>query len=991
MIDKKLKFEVAFRNSLALRFIVLVVMFLALTMSAASYFNYKNQHDQLVRQLITKGEMLGKFVSLVSPDAILGYDVLLLERYMQEIANREDVLYAAIVAPNGNGLAGYFDSNYIPKKLKAESKLSITEKLSLFDDQSLVLTLSFPINVDGELLGIIHIGLTKARIENEARAVFLSHIYQTFATIIALSLGIFYVFKRRVLNPIVNIKAAIQRISLGHFDYQIGATSKDELGVLARGFDAMSEYLKLSYDELQEKNQELLAATKAKSYFLANMSHEIRTPLTAIVGFSESLLDSELTNANRLAAINTIIRNGNYLQKIINDILDISKIEADKLEVEIREIETFDLISDVCDLVGLQAKEKGLEFHINFEYPIPATIHTDGLRLKQILVNLCSNAIKFTERGSIYVDVGFSRVNSQLVVSVADTGIGLTEDQMERIFKPFTQADSSTTRKFGGTGLGLTLTRQLTEMLGGSISVKSDYGKGSRFTITIAAGQIDSEAMIYSDAKITKSTNSVLEQVDARNIKGNLLVVDDNPDNQRLIKFFLSNTQLHIYSAFNGMEAIRAVEGHHFDIILMDMQMPVMDGLEAIEKIRNKGFIGPIISISADELPQSEEKARMAGCCEVLKKPIDKRKLVSYLYHHLVKILTPNKPLQVQYRGRVLLAEDTPDNQRLIQLMFEKWGVTLTVVENGQEAVQAALANDYDLILMDMQMPVMGGVEATQKIIEGGCKTPIVALTANALKHDRETYDNIGCAGFIAKPIKRDVFEKVLAKFLHQEQVAKEAEPFKIVRRNSLPEDDKVTPANIQTQQQLTEIVSNALQLSARPEETRLPLSQHEEDDSAIDELRSTELQSLGLALNQLAKVMDHPLLRQFMRQIEIKNGVEPSHSWAQSRNETEIDQPLYSSILSQEPDMVDMVRKYVSNLAKTQDELNQALAQRHWDKVIQIVHDIKGTGTAFGFPELSAIARDMDNILKSRQYNAVEKIAQDLNVTYNRILAARF
>jgi len=981
MINNSLSFEVAKRNSLALKFIVLVVIILSITMSTASYINYQHQKLQLNKQLVSKGEMLGNFVSLVSPDAILEYDLVLLERYMKEIANREDVLYAAVILPNGNGLAGYFDPQVSATLKKHNDEFSITDKVSQIDELPNTLTLSFPVTVDGELLGIIHVGLTTERIDSAAKAVFLRNMYQTLAIIIALSLGIFYVFKRRVLNPVTQLMTAVKSISDGKFDHQIGASNKDELGVLARGFDTMSAYLQLSYEKLQEKNQELEAATKAKSYFLANMSHEIRTPLTAVIGFSESLLDSELSNANRQAAINTIIRNGNYLQKIINDILDISKIEADKLEVEIRETSIFEIFHDVCELVSLQAKEKGLEFNTNYEYPIPAVIYTDALRLKQILINLCSNAVKFTEHGSIYVDVSYSRMHSQLVVSIADTGIGLTEDQLERIFKPFTQADSSTTRKFGGTGLGLTLTRQLTEMLGGSITVKSEFGKGSRFTFTIATGQVNAQNMVYATSEIVKKAVPV--DVDARKIKGTVLVVDDNADNQRLIKFFLSNTQLAISSVFNGMEAIKEVEKRHFDMILMDMHMPVLNGAEAINKIRKKGYDGPIISISADDLPQTEEISRQAGCCEILSKPIDKKKLLSYLYYHLVKSSEAEKSVNLKYRGRVLLAEDTPDNQRLVQLMFEKWGVTLTVVEDGRQAVEAALANNYDLILMDMQMPIMGGIEATKEIIAAGCKTPIVALTANALKHDRETYEKIGCSGFIAKPIKRNVFEKVLAKFLHQEQMAIQDDSLKIVRRNSLPEEDLETPDNIETQKSLQDFVMNSCQLVSQPVSDQPQSASEHQPSSNEPGYESNELRSLGDALNQLAKVMDHPLVKQFVRQTaHTING----HS--QSSNSSD---PIYSTVLRDEPDMADMVRQYVSSLEKTYKELNEAVAERQWDKVTRLVHDLKGTGGAFGFPQLSSLAKDLDELLKSRKYGEAEKLFNNLNTTYERILAARF
>ena len=348
--------------------------------------------------------MLGNFVALVSPEAILGYDFVLMEQYMAEIARRQDVLYATIFSPKGVGLTSYFDPAIVKKLEPGTENAPITNKVAEINRLPDTIALNFPVRLEGELLGVIHVGLTMERINNDTKSVFLQNLFQTLGIILALSFAIYYIFKRRVVVPVGQLTTAVKQIADGNFKHKIGLSSNDELGVLAHGFDAMSESLRKSYDELHEKNQELIAATKAKSYFLANMSHEIRTPLTAIIGFAESLLDTEMSVANHRAAVDTIIRNGSFLQKIINDILDISKIEADKLEVEIRETATFDVVNDVCHIVRLQAKEKGLEFHVNYDFPVPGVIHTDGLRFKQILLNLCSNAVKFTDQGSIFID-----------------------------------------------------------------------------------------------------------------------------------------------------------------------------------------------------------------------------------------------------------------------------------------------------------------------------------------------------------------------------------------------------------------------------------------------------------------------------------------------------------------------------------------------------------------------------------------------------------
>ena len=360
------------------------------------------------------------------------------------------------------------------------------------------------------------------------------------------------------------------------------------------------------------------------------------------------------------------------------------------------------------------------------------------------------------------------------------------------------------------------------------------------------------------------------------------------------------------------MAAVKAVEKHAFDIIFIEMKLPVMNGRETIKKIRSKGYQGPVVAMISEDSLHEAEISRNAGCCETLGIPIDRKKLLACLHDHLVgtKPAQSSVPSVTKYRGRVLLAEDTPDNQRLIQLMFEKWGVTLTVVEDGKQAVEAALANDYDLILMDMQMPVMGGAEATQKLIEAGCKTPIVALTANALKHDREHYEAIGCVGFVAKPINRDAFEKVLAKFLHQEQMVT-TNAFKIVRRNVLPEEDKVIPDNKEVHNQFRESVMNSLQLTAMSVPDAAPGSAPESGVSDESSVNLSDQQQLNDALRQLAQVLQQPLVKQFMRQVLDadssldKVGAPKINGEAQPllHSGTNGNAPIFSTVLESDPD----------------------------------------------------------------------------------------
>ncbi len=395
---------------------------------------------------------------------------------------------------------------------------------------------------------------------------------------------------------------------------------------------------------LEEFSESAEAASRSKSEFLANMSHEIRTPMTAILGFSDVLLGN-LNKEENISATNTIKRNGEYLLELINDILDLSKIEAGKLEVERIACSPDKVVGDVASLMRVRADAKGLPLEIEYVGGIPETIQCDPTRLRQILINLAGNAIKFTERGRV-------RLVSRLVQStsrptcmqfdVVDTGIGMTQEQSSKLFQPFMQADASTTRKFGGTGLGLSISKRLAEALGGDITISSSPGEGSTFSVTVETGSLDgvtirenvTETMAESkhEAKVADAPASKL---DCR-----LLLAEDGPDNQRLISFVLKKAGAEVTLAENGLiahdKALEAREaGESFDVILMDMQMPIMDGYQATQKLREANYTGPIVALTANVMSGDHEKCLQAGCDGYATKPIDRAKLFATIAEFL--------------------------------------------------------------------------------------------------------------------------------------------------------------------------------------------------------------------------------------------------------------------------------------------------------------------------------------------------------------------
>ena len=381
------------------------------------------------------------------------------------------------------------------------------------------------------------------------------------------------------------------------------------------------------------------AANQSKSEFLANMSHEIRTPMTAILGYAENLQDLQLSPAERRAAVTTILRNGDHLMTLINDILDLSKIEAGKLQMENIECSPVHVLAEVASLMRVRAEAKRLELRTEFVCPLPSIVRTDPTRLRQILLNLAGNAIKFTEQGHVTLRLSMPDAGQpQLLFEIQDSGIGMTQEQVSNLFRPFEQADSSTTRRFGGTGLGLNISKRLAQMLGGDIEVDSEPGEGSAFHLTVSAGDLAGVAMLEQVAEALsqrQSRKAVAKAADVQ-LTARLLLAEDGPDNQRLISFLLKRAGASVAVAPDGKTATEmalAAEASStpFDLVLMDMQMPIMDGYEATQSLRQAGFKKPILALTANTMAGDRERCLDAGCTEFASKPVDRRALLETL------------------------------------------------------------------------------------------------------------------------------------------------------------------------------------------------------------------------------------------------------------------------------------------------------------------------------------------------------------------------
>ena len=555
-----------------------------------------------------------------------------------------------------------------------------------------------------------------------------------------------------------------QTINLLHPEAAL-TDAKDALDLVSE-IARLVEQSKAVEAALREAKEASDSANQAKSDFLANMSHEIRTPLNAVVGMTSLLLDANLSATER-EYIEIIRQNGDALLDIISDILDFSKIEAHHLELEMIPCNLRDLAEQVLDLFSKQAMQSGLELGVSFAPGIPSSVITDPTRLRQILVNIVGNAIKFTATGGVGIFVGGRAEGDafRLEFSVEDTGIGIPADRLDRLFKPFSQVDASNTRKYGGTGLGLAITSRLVELLGGSVSVTSEIGAGSIFRFDILA-------------KPCEDTGAPPAADPAALAGRRVLVVDDIAINRRILEHQLSGWGLQVALAPTPAEALQLFGGGaRYELLILDFQMPGMTGAQLACELhrRHPGEVPPTLILTSRGQQSDEAGALVA---RRLTKPVKPTELLAALSALCGGGGTHGAPaaghrpqevagmsFAVEHPLRVLVAEDVAVNRKVINLYLSRLGYHPTCVNNGREALEAVAANSFDVILMDMQMPEMDGLTATRLIRQRpGCETRpyIIALTANVMTEHRAAAAEIGMQDYLSKPLQRDALTESL-------------------------------------------------------------------------------------------------------------------------------------------------------------------------------------------------------------------------------------
>ena len=726
---------------------------------------------QSVEQEFTqRAQATVKAFTVTTKDAVIASDLASLQNFVQETLNYPGVLYAQVQDGNGRILASAGDETLLARPFVADVDLgAVTDG---------VFNLSSEIMEAGMLFGRVELGLSVAaprQLEATARrySISLALLEMGLVALFSLALGVY------LTRQLTKLTEGSRRIAAGEFGYQVAVKGRDELAETARSFNLMSARVRDTYADLAERENALReakeaaeTAAEAKAQFLANMSHEIRTPIHGVLGALEMLRDTSLSPPQQ-RYLDTANTSAEILLTLIDEILDFSRLEAGKLRIETLDFELRRVVEDVTAMLGQRAHAKGLELACFIAPDAPDLLKGDPIRLRQILSNLVSNAIKFTQHGEVVVNVIAERLEAArtlLRFEVRDSGIGIAADKQPLLFQPFVQADGSTSRRFGGTGLGLSIARRLTELMGGKIGLNSQPGVGSRFWF-----------------RISFAVAAPRQPGPATNFAGRrLLIVDDNVTNRVILHRYLTAWGVQPGSANGGEEALAklqdaAAAGRPYQLVLLDFNMPGMDGLTLAKRLRQDPALAGTRLLMLSSSSQDPAIIDQLGIDIWLDKPVRQ----SDLHDAIATILNADQSrdpaeearsfqpgTEPRFAGeRVLLVEDNATTQQLGEAMLSQRGLAVDIAGNGLEAIAALRRESYAIVLMDVQMPELDGFEATRRIraweaAENRARTPIIALTAHALPADRDKCLAAGMDDYLVKPYSSRSLSATIARWL---------------------------------------------------------------------------------------------------------------------------------------------------------------------------------------------------------------------------------